>query len=312
MELTSHNVSSLEGGEIAVHFLKSKDGYTYGMCFKKVGTETVEVIWYTTVDPRGPVSVFLPISTMNDNAWDTRGVARKIGTLDHSLWSESTYVFGITSAKYIAYQEWLIGWMASATSYSLFDGGRTSRVFMAASLAYFELSERTLSLLGQEVTTISMTFVSKVSVSVVELHDVQVWYDTLRSSSYSIEAIKRNINETKLMYYREKIDGMNKLWKLTGVVLLDVTEPLYSRKAVVLPQVQLISLADMTIKHTPPPVTLQQLPPPPLPPRNDAVTIIIFLIVLVAVIIIIVVFVWHINSTPALAIAPAVNTLHVV
>lgn len=316
MELTNHNVSSLGGSNIAVHFLRSKDNYVYGMCFKKSGTEAIEVLWYTTKDTRGPVSMFIPSNeylkrTMApdvvNSTWDTKGTILKAKFLDHSLWAESTYVFKITSEEYRAYQEWLIIWIAAATQYSLFEGGRTSRIFMAASLKYFESITSALSLLTQEVTTLEIEFTSKETLSVIELHDAMKWFNDLHNSinmyDNSIKSTILYINTSHTMYYREQLDGISKMWKLSGVNIRNVTKSLSSSESYpplvrqYVDEVQLIKLEDITI-NTCPPVLAPVLPPPALPLESSSKSsvVIIFLVVLIIIIILIVVFVWYLDD----------------
>lgn len=317
MELTLQNVTTFSGGEgteISVHFLRSWDTYTYGMCFKKTGTNTCEVLWYGPRDTRSAVSCLLPPSGMLysqevDRLWDTRAVVRKEKCLDHSLWSESAYMYTVTPGQYLSYQKWLVEWVSSACEYSLIEGGATSRVFMTASIDHFSQVGKPVHILKQCVVTLDLSYELKEPVSVVDMSEVSAWYrvayDNLSGSVY-VNDVVGYINGKCSMYYRERINGVTKLWKLQGVKIRPNSAPLHHvesyslqvARVEIVPQ-QILTQDTNSLAPIAPPVVQ---PLPIAPDRRNLVIIIVLVVVMVIIIMLIVVYVWHSSSVgqPAL------------
>lgn len=338
MELTLQNVTSGYGGgtvyELSVHFLRSCDGYTYGLCFKKANGNACETLWYGPRDVRGPISTLVPPASVYtstvDRQWDTKAVMRKEKRLDHSIWSESAYMYTITSTQYIEYQKWAIEWATAAGQYSLIEGGNTSREFMTASVEHFSAVGKPVFVLKQSVTTLSLEYDSKEPVSVVDSNDAARWFKALHDSYQfsdvprvgDVDAFTRFVTNGSLMYYREKVGGVTKMWKLTGARIRPHSAPLHHVESYPL-QVAEAPLVELP-QPLPPaihPITAQQLAqaacaastdpstPPPKRTTSDIVVIIVLVVVIIVIIIAVALYMWHSSSktstaTPATAAPP--------
>lgn len=345
MELTLQNVTSGHVGgdasELTVHFLRSCDGYTYGLCFKKHGNKTCETLWYGPKDVRGPISALVPpegvYTTSVDRQWNTKAVIWKEKSLDHSLWSESAYMYTITTGQYIDYQKWIIEWAAAAGQYSIIEGGNTSREFMNASVEHFTDVGKPVFVLKQSVTTLELNYDSKEPVSVVDMNDALRWFKALRDShSFSdrqragdVDAVIRFVTNGSLMYYREKVGGVTKIWKLTGARIRPYTIPLHYVESYPLhvPEVQLVQLPQslptppavpqVRLIHTPQAqaqAQAEQQPPTADPPRTstEIAVVIVLVVVIIVIVIIVVMYMWHSGSTAptsTVAVVPPQNTV---
>lgn len=329
MELTLQNVTSGHSGgnvsELSVHFLRSCDGYMYGLCFKKPNGNACETLWYGPRDARGAISALVPPEKVYtptvDRMWDTKSIVRKDKRLDYSLWSESAYMYTITSTQYIDYQKWAVEWAAAAGQYSVIEGGNTSREFMTASVEHFSAVGKPVFVLKQSVTTLSLEYDNKEPVSLMDSNDAAKWFNALHNSYLfsnvprvgDVEAFVRFVTNGSLMYYREKVGGVTKMWKLTGARIRPHTAPLHHVESYPL-QVEETLLVNLPPQLPPTvhPITAQQMAqaavtqvssdpvtPPVTPPLSDNITLIIVLVVVIIVIIIVVaLYMWHSNSTP--------------
>ena len=308
MELTLHNIFPLEGDNIAVHFLTSKDGYLYGLAFKQ--SDVSEVLWYTSKDNRGPLSIFLPprICKLEDNdismlnkEWDTRGVILKQKHVDQTLWTQSTYVFTISSDIYLSYQQWLIEWISYGSKYSLFEIGNSSRVFMSNSLDYFRDRSTVLSLLNQEVTTLTLEYSHKDELSTIATHEAIEWFNILLNiNTTNVKDVITIINESGTMYYREYVNNVQKYWKITGARIKDNTQQLStttSSKVAAASVASTPSLQD-TIIVSVPNNALFTTNNPPLDPITQPISTltIVLLAFLVIFIILIIMYIWYLSD----------------
>lgn len=322
MELTIQTAIPFRGdpgAEVSVHFLRSKDGYMYGLCFKKQDTSMCEVLWYGPRDPRGAVSCLVPpesdYTQEVDRRWNTKAIIRKSRDIDHTAWSESAYMYTITSEQYGQYQKWLLEWTTAAGQYSLIEGGSTSRLFMTATMDYFAGKAVPVFVLKQCVTTLVLEYDSKEPVSVVDITDSAKWYKSLHNThplasggpiQGDVDAVIQFIRSTSIMYYREIVGGVTRRWKLTGVKVRQYTAPLHHVDNYPdTTDVRLVQIPEEkpSVLHNAYTVLADPCPPPtPTPPplvpitdpnRSRTIVIVILVVLMVIIVIAIVVYIYH-------------------
>lgn len=288
--------------DVAVHFLTSGDGYSYSLAFVNRKTNAKDLIWYTSSDKRGAVSCLLPPS---DKKWDTKPTIVRKDYVDDSIWKQSTYVFSISETDYKLYCEWVLKWVSLQDKYTLFEGGSTSRIFMNETLKYFSSKYQTLSLLDQEVTTLQIKYSSKIELSLVEQQEALNWLHTLSmlDSEYRVKDFIDYVNESKTMYYKETLSGIDKYWLLKDVNITNKVEKLSSVKQDMQVSVQTSTKnieqpkvneqpiqqpqqpqVEQVVASTSPPV----VPITPLKPRSQTMAI----IVVVLIVLVIFVLIW--------------------
>jgi hypothetical protein len=282
--------------EIEVYIVKSVDQFQYGLAFVS-GPKSYTFI-YQPKDIRGIIGRIVPNMINGTPTWDIGSTI----VIDDKLnrWMESTHIGNINGAEFYSYQQWLIDWLESHRTYSIFDGSTNVKTYLDQSLKYLmdHMTTKSGLILLPKIKTYGLEYGDKYMVGgIIDAKIIIDYYEILQGID-NIEKLLEIINKVGHFYYYDPINQKERYWLLDKCKIV----PIYT--SIELPNYKPnIDQAQIIIQQPPPPVFQfgQVNPVNPITPdnrnRNGLLVIAILIAIVIIMIVVIIVIVGFASTT---------------